>query len=130
MRTALAVIDVQEPFRRLPDWAAVSDPDIAVQVNRLVEHARSRGDPVVWGVHAAPGSGGPFDPEKGLVRCIEGLEPRPGEPRLTKTSHNAFTPTGPQRLPNAIDMRWIDCLHPRRSASLPGPRGRRPRASS
>lgn len=93
MRKALIVIDVQESFRQLPDWAAVSDPDIAEKAGRLVDHARAEGDLVVWVLHTEPGSGGAFDPAQGHVRYIDGLKPEPGEPELTKTSHNAFTTT-------------------------------------
>ncbi|GAB3662061.1 cysteine hydrolase family protein [Glycomyces tarimensis] len=93
MRTALLVIDVQESFRQRPNWAAVSNPEIVAQVNRLVDHARSVGDLVVWVLHSEPGSADVFDPDQGFVRYIDGLKPEPGEPELTKTSHNAFTTT-------------------------------------
>jgi nicotinamidase-related amidase len=94
MTTALLVIDVQESFRARPDnWAAVSAPDIAERIDRLVTHARGRNDTVVWVLHTEPGSGSAFDPESGHVRLLEPLAPKPGEPVLTKTSHNAFTTT-------------------------------------
>ncbi|WP_035843542.1 cysteine hydrolase family protein [Kitasatospora azatica] len=98
MNTALIVIDVQESFRRRPNWAAVSNPEIVPQVNRLVEAARANGDLVVWVLHSEPGSGTVFDPELGFVHPIEGLEPAAGEPVVTKTSHNAFTTTNLQQL--------------------------------
>src|SRR3954447_9713222 len=99
MRNALVVIDVQESFRVRPQWRAMSNPAIADQVNKLVAHTRSEGDLVVWVLHSEPGSGGTFDPASGHVRPLDGLrEPRPGEPRLVKTSHNAFTTTELQRL--------------------------------
>ncbi|MFD9129608.1 cysteine hydrolase family protein [Kitasatospora sp. NPDC059571] len=98
MKSALVVIDVQESFRRLPNWEAVSDPGIADQVGRLVAAARERGDLVVWVLHAEPGSGGAFDPELGHVRPIDGLKPAADEPVVTKTSHNAFTTTNLQQL--------------------------------
>ena len=91
--TALLVIDVQESFRRRPDWAEISDPDIADRIARLVDHARTRDDAVVWVLHAEPGTGTVFDPARGFVRLLPGLAPRDGEPVLTKTSHNAFTTT-------------------------------------
>ena len=93
MTRALIVIDVQESFRRRESWAAVSQPDVVGQVNRLVDHARERGDLVIWVLHSEPGTDGPFDPVHGFVRLVEGLEPRPGEPVLTKYVHNAFTTT-------------------------------------
>ncbi|PBC78465.1 nicotinamidase-related amidase [Streptomyces sp. TLI_235] len=98
MKSALVVIDVQESFRRRPNWAAVSNPEIVDKVGRLVAAARSRGDLVVWVLHTEPGSGTVFDPESGFVRLMDGLEPADGEPVLTKTSHNAFTTTNLQQL--------------------------------
>ncbi|MFD0529360.1 cysteine hydrolase family protein [Kitasatospora arboriphila] len=59
MKSALVVIDVQESFRRLPNWEAVSDPGIADKVGRLVAAAREKGDLVVWILHTDPGSGTP-----------------------------------------------------------------------
>lgn len=98
MKRALLVIDVQESFRRRPNWPAVSAPDIAGRAARLVAAARAAGDLVVWVLHAEPGSGGPFDPALGHVRLMDGLDPAAGEPVLTKTSRNAFTTTELQRL--------------------------------
>jgi nicotinamidase-related amidase len=98
MNRALIVIDVQESFRQRPLWQAVSNPGIVGQVNRLVDAARVRGDLVVWVLHAAPGTGTPFDPASGHVRLMDGLVPRAGEPVLTKTSVNAFTTTNLQQL--------------------------------
>src|SRR5262245_43259809 len=97
MRTALLVIDIQESFRRRPDWAYVNRPDIAERAARLFRAAGSR-DLVVWVLHAEPGTGTVFDPATGLVRLLDGLEPADGEPLVTKTSHNAFTTTNLQQL--------------------------------
>lgn len=96
--TALIVIDVQESFRQRESWQAASDPDIAVQVARLVGHARERGHLVVWVLHAEPGTGTVFDPAGGHVRLMDGLAPQAGEPQLTKTAHNAFTTTNLQQI--------------------------------
>jgi nicotinamidase-related amidase len=93
MTTGLLVIDVQESFRQRPDWAEISAPDIADRIARLVDHARTRGDAVVWVLHSEPGTGTVFDPARGFVRLLPGLNPRDGEPVFTKTSHNAFTTT-------------------------------------
>jgi nicotinamidase-related amidase len=98
MNRALLVLDVQESFRRRPLWEAVSAPDIAARAARLAAAARTAGDLVVWVLHAEPGSGTAFDPGLGHVRLMDGLAPGPGEPVLTKTSRNAFTTTGLQRL--------------------------------
>jgi nicotinamidase-related amidase len=98
MTRALVVIDVQESFRQSPLWPAVSNPDIARDVDRLVNVARAAGDLVVWVLHAEPGSEGPFDPASGHVRYLAPLSPQPGEPQVTKTSHNAFTTTNLQQV--------------------------------
>ncbi|SEN28065.1 cysteine hydrolase family protein [Actinacidiphila rubida] len=96
--TALLVIDVQESFRQRESWQAASDPDVALQVARLVDHARAQGHLVVWVLHTEPGTGGVFDPANGHVRYIAPLTPADGEPQLTKTSHNAFTTTNLQQI--------------------------------
>jgi nicotinamidase-related amidase len=98
MARALVVIDVQESFRQSPIWRAVSNPGIADVASRLAGWARAAGDLVVWVLHAEPETGTVFDPARGFVRFIEPLEPAPGEPVLTKTSHNAFTTTGLQQI--------------------------------
>jgi len=98
MNSALIIVDVQESFRRLPLWEAVSNPSIVEQVNRLVDAGRARGDLVVWVLHSEPGTGGAFDPARGHVHLIDGLHPREGEPVITKTSINAFTTTNLQQL--------------------------------
>lgn len=98
MSRALLVIDIQESFRQRASWELVSDPDVAGKAARLVDHARANGDLVVWVLHSEPGTGTVFDPELGHVRLQPGLDPAPGEPVLTKTSHNAFTTTSLQQL--------------------------------
>ncbi|WP_205718501.1 cysteine hydrolase family protein [Actinomadura sp. WMMA1423] len=97
MNRALLVIDVQESFRRRPNWEAVSAPDIAARAQRLAAAARAAGDLVVWVLHAEPGTGNAFDPALGHVRLMDGLAPAAGEPVMTKTSRNAFTTTGLQQ---------------------------------
>ncbi|MFE5207109.1 cysteine hydrolase family protein [Streptomyces sp. NPDC056600] len=98
MNRALIVIDVQESFRAGPQWEAISDPEIAGKVNRLVRLARAAGDLVVWVLHSEPGTGGLFDPALGQVRLMEELRRAEGEPLIHKTSHNAFTTTNLQQL--------------------------------
>lgn len=98
MTRALIVIDVQESFRQQPLWPAISNPGIASDVARLVDGARASADLVVWVLHSEPGSGTPFDPASGHVRYMAPLVPRPGEPQLTKTAHNAFTTTSLQQI--------------------------------
>lgn len=91
MSRALVVIDVQESFRARPLWSAVSEPAIVERVNELV--AAFADELVVWVLHTEPGTGTVFDPARGYVRLMDGLLVRPGDPVLTKTSHNAFTTT-------------------------------------
>jgi nicotinamidase-related amidase len=109
MRSALLIIDIQESFRQRPNWAAVNNPGIVDAVNPLVDDARARGDLVVWVLHIEPGTGNVFDPAAGHdhVRYIDGLEPRPGEPQLVKTSANAFTTTGLQQLLTLEGVRHV-----------------------
>ncbi|AEB45979.1 cysteine hydrolase family protein [Micromonospora maris] len=107
MTAALVVIDVQESFRQRANWTACSQPDIVGQVNRLVEAARSRGDLVVWVLHSEPDSGDVFDPARGFVRLIDGLQPAEGEPVLTKYVHNAFTTTRLQQLLTVHGVREV-----------------------
>ncbi|MFF5231267.1 isochorismatase family protein [Dactylosporangium sp. NPDC000521] len=105
MRSALLVIDIQESFRQRPSWAAVSNPDIVATVNPLIDAARTRGDLVVWVLHHEVDT--VFDPRNGHVRPIEGLQPLPDEPVLTKTSANAFTTTGLQQLLTTEGIRHL-----------------------
>ena len=107
MTRALIVIDVQESFRARPEWAGISNPKIADQVNRLVRLARGAGDTVIWVLHSEPGSGGVFDPALGQVRLIDGLERHEGELLIHKTSHNAFTTTNLQQELTARGIREL-----------------------
>lgn len=107
MTRALIVIDVQESFRALPLWETISNPKIALQVDRLVRLARQAGDLVVWVLHCEPGSGDVFDPALGQVRLMEELEPQDQEPLIHKTSHNAFTTTNLQQLLTARGIREL-----------------------
>ena len=93
MTTALIVIDVQDSFRCQDSWDAISAPDIVERTNRLVDHARVHGETVVWVLHEAPGSDGPFDPVRGLVVLQPGLHVDEADVQIHKTSHNAFTTT-------------------------------------
>ncbi|WP_198295540.1 MULTISPECIES: isochorismatase family protein [unclassified Diaminobutyricimonas] len=95
--TALLVIDAQESFRqRSDDWAQTANPQVLANISRLVAHARSVGDQIVWVTHAEPGTGGVFDPDLGFVRVVSELEPLESEAQLTKTSVSAFTTTNLQ----------------------------------
>ncbi|THV33643.1 cysteine hydrolase family protein [Glycomyces buryatensis] len=98
MKKALLVIDVQESFRQLPIWAAISNPGIVDKINPLVEAARDADDLVMWVRHSEPGTGGVFDPVNGFVEYLPGLRPARGEYEFIKTSHNVFTTTNIQQI--------------------------------
>lgn len=107
MNRALIVVDVQDSFRQRALWRAVNNPEIVERVSDLVAAARAAGDLVVWVLHAEPGTGTVFDPASGHVRLMDGLVPGPGEPVLTKTSHNAFTTTNLHQLLTSRGVREI-----------------------
>ena len=100
MTRALIVIDVQESFRQRPLWQAVSNPDIAGQVGRLVDARPGRA--ATWSsgcCTAEPGTGGVVRPgARARPADRTGSSRAAGEPLLTKTSHNAFTTTNLQQL--------------------------------
>lgn len=107
MSRVLVVVDVQKSFQQRPNWAAVSNPAIVKQVDRLVSAAREAGDLVVWVLHSEPGTGTVFDPALGHVRLMDGLAPLDNEPIVTKTSINAFTTTNLQQLLTAHGVREV-----------------------
>jgi len=91
-------------FWQRPNWAAISNPEIAKQVQRLAETFRAAGDMIVWVLHVEPGTGTVFDPANGYVRLIEGLEAADDEPVITKTSFNAFYTTNLQQVLTAAGI--------------------------
>ena len=107
MTNALLVIDVQESFRQRPLWRTLNNPELIVNVRRLVEAARARREPVIWVLHAEPGTGGLFDPANGHVRVVDELEPAKDEPVVVKTSHNAFSTTNLQQTLTAAGVRSV-----------------------
>ena len=107
MSRALVVIDVQKSFQQRPNWAAVSDPAIVKQVDRLVSAAREAGDLVIWILHSEPETGNVFDPALGHVQLMDGLVPLDSEPIITKTSINAFTTTNLQKTLTSLGIREL-----------------------
>ncbi|HSJ60270.1 MAG TPA: isochorismatase family protein [Jiangellaceae bacterium] len=107
MSRALVVIDVQKSFQQRPNWAAVSDPAIVKQVDRLVSAAREAGDLVIWILHSEPETGNVFDPALGHVQLMDGLVPLDSEPIITKTSINAFTTTNLQQTLTSLGIREL-----------------------
>jgi nicotinamidase-related amidase len=116
MNRALIVIDVQESFRQQPMWAAISQPDIAGQVDRLVRAARARGDLVVWVLHSEPGTGTVFDPADGHVRLMDGLAPSEGEPGTHRGPFSPGYPRSGWRKDSAAQASSVHARH------LPGAR--------
>jgi nicotinamidase-related amidase len=104
MQNALIVIDMQESFRVRPLWQTLHNPALIANVRRLVDAARSRGDEVVWVLHAEEGSGDEFDPANGHVRIMDELESDKDEPIIAKSSHNAFSTTNLQQV---LTMRGV-----------------------
>lgn len=98
MKRALVVIDVQESFRQSPNWAAISNPQIAKQVQRLVDAFRANKEMIVWVLHTEPDTGNVFDPASGHVRLLDGLSAAKDEPVIKKMSFDAFHTTNLQQL--------------------------------
>ena len=110
MTQALLVIDVQESFRGTERWDTISDPAVIDRIGALVERFRTAGASVIWILHSDPDTEGDFDPQSGLVRVVDTLEPAAGEPVIVKTTINAFTSTDlEQRLRDAGVDRLVLC---------------------
>jgi nicotinamidase-related amidase len=77
MKTALLVIDVQQSFQHRPYWREDDVPAFRARLLELVAGCRARGVPVLHVLHEDPGSNGPFDPARDLVRELEWLPPAP-----------------------------------------------------
>ena len=107
MSTALIVLDVQESFRHTPYWAELSNPDIVADVMTLVTAARAGGKQVIWVWHESPESGTVFDPIRGLITPLVGLDIGQTEAQITKTSRNAFTTTNLGQLLTRAGIRHV-----------------------
>jgi len=89
---ALLMIDVQRSFTARDYWDEGQVAPWARAQRALLDLASARGVPVVRIYHLAPGSGGPFDPAKGLIRPLEGFDDA-ADVVFEKCVHNAFTDT-------------------------------------
>ena len=93
MTTALLLIDVQASIPTRDYWdEALAGPWRECQ-RELLELVREAGIPLVRIFHEEPGSGTPFDPERGLIRPLDGFDD-PAAATFHKRAHNAFTDTG------------------------------------
>jgi nicotinamidase-related amidase len=90
--SALLVIDVQESFEAMPErWARRSNPAFEANMTSLLAAYRAAGLPVFFFLHHDDDP--TFRVGSPHVRLLPYLEPRPGEPTLTKTTRNCFTST-------------------------------------
>lgn len=93
MTTALLMIDVQASFPARDYWDEALAGTWRGCQRALLDLAREAGVPLVRIFHEAPGSATPFDPERGLIRPLDGFED-PAAATFHKRAHNAFTDTG------------------------------------
>lgn len=93
MTTALLMIDVQASFPARDYWDETLAAPWRARQRELLDLAEAAGVPLVRILHEAPGSGTPFDPERGLVRPLDGFDD-PAAVTFHKWAHNAFTDTG------------------------------------
>lgn len=90
--TALILIDVQQGFDD-PVWGTRNNPDAESNMARLLAAWRESGRPVIHVQHHSRHAGSPLHPDlpgsaiKGMV------QPRPGEPLITKDVNSAFIGT-------------------------------------
>jgi nicotinamidase-related amidase len=93
---ALLSIDVQASFPAKDFWDERAFEAWRPTQRYLLDLAHEARVPVIRVLHEAPGSGSPFDPDKGLVRPIEGFDDETTA-TFCKRAHNAFTDTGLER---------------------------------
>jgi nicotinamidase-related amidase len=104
-QSALLVIDIQDSFKLGPRWERRSNPGFEANVTRLIESWRAAGLPVIFFLHTDPDPG--FERDSPLVRIMDFLAPREGEPVLLKDTRNAFTSTDLQERLNALGVKRV-----------------------
>lgn len=104
-QSALLVIDIQDSFKLGSRWERRSNPDFETNVSRLLESWRAAGLPVIFFLHNDPDPG--FEKDSPLVRIMDFLSPREGEPVLLKNTRNAFTSTDLQQRLTALGVKRI-----------------------
>ncbi len=104
--SALLVIDVQESFSAMPErWARHSNPAFEANLTRLIDAYRAAGLPVLFFLHHDDDP--TFRVGSPHVRLMDYLQPRPGEPVLTKTTRNCFTSTDLQARLERLGVRRL-----------------------
>ncbi|MDR5865304.1 isochorismatase family protein [Halomonas koreensis] len=106
MTTALLMIDVQASFPARDYWDEALAGPWRERQRELLDLAEASGVPLVRILHEAPGSGTPFDPERGLIRPLGGFEDAAAA-TFRKRAHNAFTDTGLEAWLRERDIRRV-----------------------
>ncbi|MFI0474034.1 isochorismatase family protein [Halomonas sp. HMF6819] len=91
--TALLLIDVQASFPAKEYWVQSLFETWRPHQRALLECAKALNIPIVRIFHEAPGSHGPFDPDHGLIRPLDGFADEAAA-TFHKRVHNAFSDTG------------------------------------
>ena len=96
MNTALILIDVQESFRRRPDWVETQAQDFLARTNALIAGCKARGVSIVRILHSdGPAvASNPFAIESGFVRPLADLAPHRAAAEFVKHRHSALVGTG------------------------------------
>lgn len=90
-QSALLVIDAQKSFKARPSWERRSNLNFEKNVGALIEAYREAGLPVIFFLHADEDEH--FRAGSEYVTLMDFIEPREGEPIITKTTRNCFTST-------------------------------------
>jgi nicotinamidase-related amidase len=96
--SALVVIDVQQGVNLLQHWGGKTgrrnNPAAEQNIGAVLEAWRRQGLPVYFTAHDSLEEASPLKLRLETGRFINGLEPRPGEPVIAKSSNSAFVGTG------------------------------------
>mgnify|MGYP002040865145 CR=1 FL=1 len=92
MATALLLIDIQASFPARDYWDDALVAPWRERQRALIDAADAAGIPLIRILHEEPGSAGPFDPDHGLIRPLDGFE-NAAQATFLKRVHNAFTDT-------------------------------------
>jgi nicotinamidase-related amidase len=105
---ALIVIDVQNDYFPGGAWALPHAERALPRIQRLIEAARERGEPVVFIQHVMP-TGAPVFAEGSQGGALHGaLDVRPEDPRFSKRHPSSFQETGLQDYLQTAGVRALD----------------------